>query len=539
MEEAAQGTGANQDYTVAPSGNQTNTADSDDGTDNVSFTVTGIDTANVDIALMPCEDVTRNASGATSFKDNENTDADADLEGNNLADDAAVPARFVTANGAAVPGDSEYLDNLAVVNGSVSFSIDSPQPDCVVAVIYDDPTDNDALDLDANNQPVEAEKFAVTGNVTFTAPAATTGPMDENVASVDKANNNFVGCEITANADNDTAETVDANDCDTFSYDNNDRFYIDANDDEVADAGEQATLEQFEAQLSAGDDVTGDYNANPALQSTFILEDEAPTAPTVTDQPTTGSESTSVTLEIADPSTGTPDSFRVYRATGTAADSDYPAEYTLIATVTPESDGSTTYVVNGLSPSTTYSFIATAVDDGDESGPSNESEATTAATNTTDTTRPQSVDAELTTNANFETRLDSGDVLQACFNEALRAPDAGDAVVVQDNGGDVATLTNGGNATFTIGSSTAVGDDTDTAVEDCPANRALIITVTGAVTDSNTTGDGIVGVPVTATDSSGVTDVAGNSWNIAGSADKYFDTADAVTGTDAEAAPAP
>jgi hypothetical protein len=151
-----------------------------------------------------------------------------------------------------------------------------------------------------------------------------------------------------------------------------------------------------------------------------------------------------------------------------------------------------------------------------------------------DSSRPGSTDAELTTSGGFANRLDAGDVLKACFDEALAALNTGDAVEFVDADGDITTLTNGGNATFKRGdgSDTQVGDDpSDELPESCPANQTLIITVTGAVADQNAAGDGIVNVPVQATDSAGVADLAGNEWNIADSDDTVFDL---NAGNDAE-----
>ena len=75
-----------------------------------------------------------------------------------------------------------------------------------------------------------------------------------------------------------------------------------------------------------------------------------------------------------------------------------------------------------------------------------------------------------------------------------------------------ATLTNGGNATFALGTAatTDVGDGTTT--DPCPADQTLVITITGAV--GATGGDALLSVGADVTDSAGVTDVAGNNWDL-------------------------
>ncbi|MBW3654208.1 MAG: DUF3341 domain-containing protein, partial [Actinobacteria bacterium] len=91
-----------------------------------------------------------------------------------------------------------------------------------------------------------------------TAPPATTGTMDENVESTDKANNQFVGCELTSDNDGPTgvgstgagtggAETVSATDCFTFTYDTNDRFFIaiDATDPKFDEAETERLLQSL------------------------------------------------------------------------------------------------------------------------------------------------------------------------------------------------------------------------------------------------------------------------------------------------------
>jgi len=255
-----------QSIRLNPSGNVTNGTDSTNGTDDVSFGAAGIAASDVDVALYPCENVVLN-QGVVNFRDDDN---------DNVADPGAdlVEADILSVNGtASAQANTERVSGVAVTNGSIAFVIDSPTADCVVAVVFDDADDDDALDLDANNRP--SEQFGASGAVSFVPPPAASGGMDENVSSVDKGADTFVGCEIGSEEfdgagpfPEEGPNAASTTNCFRFRYDSSDVFTID---------GEGVvSLAQFEAALSVGDDVAGTYDADPGDQSSFTLYDEGP-----------------------------------------------------------------------------------------------------------------------------------------------------------------------------------------------------------------------------------------------------------------------
>ena len=483
--------------------------------------------ASIDFALInTAQAVTTN--GVTRFPE---------VDEDNTFELVENGARIVNINGAGV-GPAQQVSNTVISPlGIVQVTFIGTAPGDISLLAFEDAAGltPDTLDLvvetNSPQAPVSAprEAFGV-GCRTLVANEAPGGDIggafgDVVVQSVSKDANLF-------NAGGQT-----------FFYDANDTFTFGTALSCETESGTPVTLDQFEAVLSPGDNVNGVYATEPGLVSTFCIIDDSPGNPqNVT---ATSATPTSITLTIDDSATTTADSYNVYRVqrpanTGICPDFTTPAgraQYTVAGTVADPSPGANAGTVNftdtGLAPNTFYCYVVTTVDDGDEStgvlvDDGGEPGVQTAATN--EAIRPQSVDAEITTNgaAGFADRLDAGDVLKVCFNEAMRAPDAGDAIEIRDNDGDIAVLTNGGNATFALGAAptTDVGANPDTTPESCSAANTLVITITGAVTDQNANvapQNGIINVPVTATDSAGVTDIVGNTWDIAASADKYFD----------------
>lgn len=262
---------------------------------------------------------------------------------------------------------------------------------------------------------------------------------------------------------------VNNSQCNTFNYDSNDRFFIDANGDQVGQNAEQATLEVFEANLTAGDDVHGDYNANPALVSEFILTDEAPAAPlTATATPKAGAENDTVTVTFDDSATSAVDSYNVYRTkTANVGDpcpavrtgsGDIASQYTLVKNIADtKPTGTYQFDDTGLQATSKYCYAVTSVDDNDESSNEAQATATTLAAASTDSTPPFSEDAVVTTNSGLGGTFDTGDVFQVVFDEPLAAPDAGDTIRATDESGandTVANFINGTNAAFTPNTTT-------------------------------------------------------------------------------------
>jgi hypothetical protein len=129
----------------------------------------------------------------------------------------------------------------------------------------------------------------------------------------------------------------------------------------------------------------------------------------------------------------------------------------------------------------------------------------------------------MVTNGGFALQLEAGDSFEIVASEALAAPAAGDTIRLRDNDATTQTvwdLVHGTNATFVLGNATAAGTTIGT-------NRVLTVTVNATpaggqlVSAGSTPG---MQLPATITDQGGVTDVAGNGWNLAGSSDAVVDT---------------
>lgn len=282
---AAEGT-SNQDFVVAPAADQSKTASTVGGNQaRTTFTVTGLDdTQRYDIALFNCADVT-NDNGVVSFRDDENTDADADLEGNNVADNANPTTAAAIEN---VNNGAAVVDQIVPVNGTITFTVDSEEADCVVAVLFQDTADDDVINLNADNEPVEP--FVATGELTFTARPAVTGSTTGNtVTSTDEANDRFT-------ADSDDAGTFPDV---VFAYDANDSFNL--------PGLSGASLAQFEDALTVGDVVSVQYNADPAGVSTFTITTNTTPAPSNVTASVTNADGDATANDVVITFTAAPD----------------------------------------------------------------------------------------------------------------------------------------------------------------------------------------------------------------------------------------
>jgi hypothetical protein len=186
------------------------------------------------------------------------------------------------------------------------------------------------------------------------------------------------------------------------------------------------------------------------------------------------------------------DSYRVYRHQDTnlltcdAFTTTGSGAYTLAGTVpggTADNDAGTTnnFAVNGLTPSTDYCFAVATVDDGDEGPASMPVEATTDAT--IDAAAPEAMDTELFHGPNGDANIGPDDTVKICFSEEILDPDTDpgatplqsdtEVVVIEDNDGTTARLTQGGNANFNR--STGADGDVAQSGSSCAANRTLSI----------------------------------------------------------------
>ena len=402
----------NQDFTVDPAEDVMIAVG-----DQQAITVSDVDVANVDIALITCADVTVSAEGVATFTDEAAPTGGADLP-------ADVPQAAITVVNGVDIADTDYVDNAAAVAGTVQFTVTGSADVCVRAVVFADADNDNQLDVDAEGLPTE--DFAVTTQISIQPAEAAGGAIaaggtgQVNATRVDEDADFFVGCVLTA----DTGLTETQGDCATYNYDSNDNFSVD---------GVPATLAEFEAALSAGDDVGGTYAPNPDLASTFNLEDEAPQPPATVTVDAAGTTDTAVEIDFTAPATGAPDEYRIYRTvdpTPLDACPAFGAEYTLVATV----EGNvTTFTSTGLTAETAYCFAVTAVQDGDESAAAGPVQAVTLAPG--DVAAPTIANAVVATDVGFVGIVDSGDAWRLEFDEALAAAaNTGDFLMTDPDG---------------------------------------------------------------------------------------------------------
>jgi hypothetical protein len=501
-----------QVFAVTPSDPQTNPTDAAAGGE-VTVTATQITVADVDIALFPCENVT--IGQTTSFADGNPDDNVADPGGD------LVQADIVSVNGTAQAADTESVNAAPVTNGTITFLVDSPSPDCVVAVVWDDADDDNGLDVSATGIPTE--RFGRSNTITFVPPPAASGAMDEDVLSHTRngaSGGSFGGCEIGGTGGGAAPEqgpnAPSTTDCFTFTYDNSDAFRLDP-DQQGPSPQTLLSFEEFQARLSPGDDVGGTYDANPAGQSTFVLTDESPATPGGVTATAVDGDTITVTFNEVSPS----DSYRVFRqqgATCPAFSTTGEGAYAQVGTVpggAADADAGTTntFTDEGLTPGTRYCYAVVAVDDGDESPPS------TIVSATTPSGPPIALDTELTADGATVGTLDTGDVIQICFDQDIADPGDG-SVISPDNetirvrgaNGVEVDLVNGTNATYSRGPAT-VGVTGGTATA-CAANRVLQVQLT-----ANTT----VTVPATITAAARIQDLDGQEFAPAGDPDVVID----------------
>ncbi|MDP9417558.1 MAG: S-layer homology domain-containing protein [Actinomycetota bacterium] len=145
---------------VAPASNQTFTVTGGETLDapgTVTYTVTGITSETVDIALVATASVTDTA-GVISFT------------GGVGAGGAGTNAVITSVNGVSVGADADdYLSDVLVLGGTVQFTVMSETAVSVTPVVFNDADDDDTLDVDEAGLPTEA--FGVGGATNFIAIA--------------------------------------------------------------------------------------------------------------------------------------------------------------------------------------------------------------------------------------------------------------------------------------------------------------------------------------------------------------------------------
>ena len=137
---------------------------------------------------------------------------------------------------------------------------------------------------------------------------------------------------------------------------------------------------------------------------------------------------------------------------------------------------------------------------------------------------PAALDTEMTTNVGAA-NVTNGDVIQICFDQDMRDSEVDvvdtETVRLRDADGTVATLTQGGNATFRRPDTTvAVSAGTAAA---CANNRVVEIAVTSAVTPSVAGSNSTLDLPATIDAATNIQDTAGDQFQPAGDPDVTVD----------------
>lgn len=470
---------------------------SDDTTDDRTYSVAGLTAgATYRVTLVNANSIRTAADGSVTFL----SSADAASPSGFSVDPGSRLATITVVNGSAVSQTpAAYTATAQPVNGNLSFTVDGGGTENIVPVVYLDGGPGKTAAQGGTSTRLETsataagtfapatEPFGLGGQITFLPTEATTGVVsaDAAITSVDKTAN----VVVTAGA--------------VYEYQSNDRFFVNANNDTTADATEEVTADEFEAQLSAGDAIAQGsfYNATPELQSTFLLDDLAPAAPTVgTVTPSATGVNLTLTGLVAGATVtvyGGPDNNNAFdRATDlqrgqTVADQDATtAGFQITA--------------SGLTASTAYDLFVTQTVNGEESAVSGRIDTSTTAVAAP--ASPYSTAASLSSNeTTSDNVLDADENLVFNFNSAITVA-AGDTIRLIETDGDEATLTNGANATFTVSGA---------------QSTVLTVDITGAPVAEVVRGNGVINTDaaVVAVVESTVGNAVGD-WNVARSTDR-------------------
>jgi putative cell wall-binding protein len=412
-------------------------------------TVPGLSDGVFDARLFPSENVIVATDGTVTFVDS---------NGDHVADESGVGANIVQVNGVTVVPSAEQNDVAATGSlATLSFTIQGTAPDDVTLVVWqDEPTlTPQALDLrspsTASTSSAPSEKFGFGCRTAFTneAPSGSIGSVV--VTAVDKDNDSFA----TAAA--------------TYFYDANDVFQLSS-----GGACGAVAPGVFESALSPGDSVSGSYSQDASVASTFCLADTAPVNPAgVTFTPL----STQVVVKITESPTPSTDAYSVYRvarpASGTCPDFQSTTgrgSYAAVGSVADPTPGVSTsataeFTDNGLTDGTTYCYVVTALDDGDESSGTSEFEQ--APGSVAATSNPTIVDVRTEDNGVVGV-VDGGDVHRFIFSEpmALAIDDQFEKYRIQDND-PTPTIVD-------VWCQVGDGNDIDPASADCGLNAASV-----------------------------------------------------------------
>jgi hypothetical protein len=422
----------------------------------------------------------------------------ADADANSKAD-LSTAAVFTLVNGAS--SGASYLDCVALPGDqTVTFAVGSTAPNANVRpVVFRDANNNNAVDLGAGLVP--SEPWGLGGPVRFVPPEAVTGTSTVTVFAVSTAENYFTDTGATA----------------TYRYDSNDIFQR---------SGIAVGLAQFEQLISRGDALAVSYQADEANPSTFNVTNdlgrEAPTVDATVDSWDGGPTQNDIGLRITEPVTNVDGvEYSIQRAsTGGAAVCSPGFAYTEL-TLSPIDNGSnsTIYLDRDLGVGA-YCYRVGATDPATGVGAFGYSQGVIINNPPLPLAPPRALDARVTTSAGSPALFDTGDIIKIAFAKTMQTP-VGRQMRVQDADGsisDIRCVQAEQACTLNPGPETLGGVT-------YPANT--VITIVMRTGPSGVAVGTTAGLQLNVTVTSGAfADVAGNTWDIAGSDDTVLGAPD-------------
>jgi len=482
MQAAARATTSNQTFAVTPTTSSVLALVASETTNNVAddrqYSVAGLDaTKAYTVALFPAGNVSTSTSNQVTFADAAGTANQADGIG------STAVAHITVLNNAPASGG---IVTTVAGGTSLSFTIDGDAAGSVVPVVFQDANTNGQLDLvvptTANANPkAPSEAFGIGGQTTYTTPEAPLGTATVVTTVVDTTNNFLSDASFT------------------YNWDANDTFQF---------AGVGVSQAAFESALNKGDTATVNYNPDAAGVSVFNLSTDTvkvPGTPTTTvSNLNSGASANDVRATFtpnADAASG--DTYSLTDAgvvvTGTTQAAGTTAG-TITITKLDAADGVHTYGIRAFSA---LGSVST-----DSAGT-----ASTVVPLAADVTRPTSTLTSLVTDGGLVGDLGTGDTFGIQFSETMLAPVAGATIRVDDADTTLADVVNGTNATFTLNATVP----TTGAFAGAAVGTVLTVTMTANPTVITIGAPAGSQYPNTVTTSAGITDLAGNTWNVAGS----------------------
>jgi hypothetical protein len=317
---------------------------------------------------------------------------------------------------------------------------------------------------------------------------------------------------------------VDSAGTKTFRYDSNDSFQL---------GSMTLTLAQFEQLLSTGDGLTMTYSAESIAVSTFTITADvgrgAPTLVVSVDDYDNENLQDDVLLTITEPATNMDD--LVYQIWGTSVTALGPScetssqSYAARGTVTmPRGQDTVTWLDRQL-PSGIYCYragLTNPVTGQTVWGYGNFVTVETPPTPVGPNADPRSLDARVTTVAGLANTFDAGDVIKIGFSKDMKLA-AGATIRATDGDGTFADIVCGTSGNASCALNGAVETLAGTPFR---PNRVLTVTLTASPTTVQAGSSPGLQLPAPVSDATGITDLAGNPWDVLVSPDAVLGAPD-------------